>query len=377
MSNFDFFIPPHIRDMGRYVPGKTVKQAEQESGVRAVKLASNENPYGPSPLAIEAIQRSATETNWYPDADSSELRHAIAEKHRVPADHVLVTAGSSSLLYVIGRTLLGPGLNAVTSECSFISYPLVTQAAGGTLVRVPLREYCYDMERILSTIDENTRVIFLANPNNPTGTCLSVDAVDKFIEQVPAHVIVVLDEAYADFAEYFAARRGAVYSHGIQHVLNGKKVVVLRTFSKAQGLAGLRLGYGIAHPELIQYLARMKVVFSVSSIAEAAGLAAIRDEAHIQKTLRNNGEGSEFLFKALADLGFKVLPTWANFVYVDVGEDSAAVAKRLLAEGVIVRPLAGWGAKTAIRVTIGKPEEIQQFIAAIKKVMPVEVRGAK
>jgi histidinol-phosphate aminotransferase len=377
MSNFDFFIPPHIRDMGRYVPGKTVKQAEQESGLRAVKLASNENPYGPSPLAIEAIQRAATVTNWYPDADSSELRQALAEKHKVPADHVLVTAGSSSLLYVIGRTLLGPGLNAVTSECSFISYPLVTQAAGGALVRVPLREYGYDLEGILSAIDANTRVVFLANPNNPTGTCLSVDAIDKFIEQVPPHVIVVLDEAYADFAQYFAARRGAVYSHGIQHVLNGKRVVVLRTFSKSQGLAGLRLGYGIAHPELIQYLARMKVVFSVSGIAEAAGLAAIRDEAHIQKTLRNNAEGSELLSKALTDMGFKVLPTWANFVYVDVGEDSAAVAKRLLAEGVIVRPLAGWGAKTAIRVTIGKPEEIEQFVAAMKKAMPVEVRGTK
>jgi histidinol-phosphate aminotransferase len=376
MSDFDFFIPPHIRSMGRYVPGKTVKQAEQESGVRAVKLASNENPFGPSPLAIAAMQRAASEANWYPDADSSELRQAIAAKHNVSPDHVLVTAGSSSLLYVLGRSILAPGLNAITSECSFISYPLVTQAAGATLLKVPMKSYAYDLDGILAAIDANTRLIFFANPNNPTGTCLSAEEVDRFIDRVPKHVIVVLDEAYADFAEYFASqRRSGDYSHGVQHVVVGKNVVVLRTFSKAQGLAGLRLGYGIAHPDLVQYLARVKVVFSVSAIAEAAGLAAMRDEAHIQKTLRNNTEGAQYLTKCLTELGFQVLPTWANFVYVDVGEDCVAVAKRLQSEGVIIRPLAGWGAKTAIRVTIGKPEENERFIAAMKKVVPDEVKA--
>jgi histidinol-phosphate aminotransferase len=375
MSDFDFFIPPHIRSMGRYVPGKTLKQAEQESGVRAVKLASNENPFGPSPLAIEAIRRAATEVNWYPDADSSELREAIAARHSVATDHILVTAGSSSLLYVIGRSILGPGLNAITSECSFISYPLVTQAAGATLIKVPMKNYAYDLEGILSAIDANTRVIFLANPNNPTGTCLTVNEIDRFLDRVPPHVIVVLDEAYADFAQYFAAQRGVEYTHSIQHVLAGKHVVALRTFSKAQGLAGLRLGYGIAHPDLIQYFARVKVVFSVSAISEAAGVAAIRDDAHIQKTLHNNADGVAYLTKALTDLGFMVLPTWANFVYVDVGENCVEVAQRLQAEGVIIRPLSGWGAPTAIRVTIGKPEENERFIAAMKKVVPAEVRA--
>jgi histidinol-phosphate aminotransferase len=375
MSDFDFFIPPHIRSMGRYVPGKTVKQAEQESGVRAVKLASNENPFGPSPLAIEAIQRAASEVNWYPDADSSELRQAIADRHQVSFDHVLITAGSSSLLYVLGRSILAPGLNAITSECSFISYPLVTQAAGATLVKVPMKNYAYDLEGILAAIDENTRLIFFANPNNPTGTCLSAQDVDRFLDRVPPHVIVVLDEAYADFAEYFARQRGGDYTHSVQHVLAGKNVVVLRTFSKAQGLAGLRLGYGIAHPDLIQYLARVKVVFSVSTIAEAAGVAAVRDETHIQKTLRNNAEGAQYLTACLCELGLQALPTWANFLYVDVGEDCLALARRLLSEGVIIRPLAGWGAKTAIRVTIGKPEENQRFIAAMKKLVSAEVKA--
>lgn len=374
MSNFDFFIPPHIRSMGRYVPGKTVRQAEAESGVRSIKLASNENPFGPSPFAVEAIQRAATEVNWYPDADSAELRMVLAERHGVPADHVLLAAGSSSLLHMMARMILGPGLNAVTSECSFISYPLVTQAAGATLVKVPMRDYGYDLDGTLAAIDENTRLVFLANPNNPTGSALPVADVERFLDRVPKHVMVVLDEAYSDFAEVFAAERGVEYSRGIGYVREGRNVIVLRTFSKAQGLAGLRLGYGIAHPDLIQYLIRVKVVFSVSSIAEAAGLAAIRDTEHIQKTLRNNVAGAKYLTEKLREMGLKVLPTWANFVYVDVGEDCVAVAKRLQSEGVIIRPLAGWGAKTAIRVTIGKPEENEQFVAAMKKVVSAAVR---
>ena len=374
MSNFDFFIPPHIRSMGRYVPGKTVRQAEAESGVRSIKLASNENPYGPSPLAVEAIQRAAAEVNWYPDADSAELRIAIAERHGVPADHVLIAAGSSSLLHMMARMMLAPGLNAITSECSFISYPLVTQAAGATLVKVPMRDYGYDLDGILAAIDENTRLVFLANPNNPTGSFAPVAEIERFLDRVPKHVMVVLDEAYSDFAEFFAAERGVEYSRGIEYVREGRNVIVLRTFSKAQGLAGLRLGYGIAHPDLIQYLIRVKVVFSVSAIAEAAGLAAIRDTEHIQKTVRNNALGTKFLTEKLTEMGLKVLPTWANFVYVDVAEDCVAVAKRLQSEGVIIRPLAGWGAKTAIRVTIGKREENEQFVAAMKKVVSAAVR---
>lgn len=374
MSNFDFFIPPHIRSMGRYVPGKTVRQAEAESGVRSIKLASNENPFGPSSLAVDAIQRAAKEVNWYPDADSAELRVALSERHGVPADHVLLAAGSSSLLHMMARTMLAPGLNAVTSECSFISYPLVTQAAGATLVKVPMRDYGYDLDGILAAIDENTRLVFLANPNNPTGSFVPVREVERFLDRVPKHVMVVLDEAYSDFAEVFAAERGTEYSRAIEYVREGRNVIVLRTFSKAQGLAGLRLGYGIAHPELIQYLIRVKVVFSVSSIAEAAGLAAIRDTEHIQKTVRNNALGAKFLTEKLTEMGLKVLPTWANFVYVDVGEDCVPVAKRLQSEGVIIRPLAGWGARTAIRVSIGKPEENEQFVAAMKKVVSAAVR---
>lgn len=374
MSHFERLIPPHIRSMGRYVPGKTVKQAERESGVASIKLASNENPFGPSPLAVEAIKRAATESNWYPEADNGELRQALAQKHGLTPGHVMVTAGTSSFLHIVGRTFLAPGLNAITSELSFISYPIVCQAAGATLVKVPMRDYGYDLDGILKTINQDTRVVLFANPNNPTGSFVGVDEVDRFMDRVPDHVLVVLDEAYADFAEAFAAERGAEYSHGLRYICERRHVVVMRTFSKAQGLAGLRLGYGLADPELMDYLSRVKVVFSVSSIAEAAGIAAVRDHAHVEKTVRNNVEGARYLTEALTAIGLKVLPTWANFVYVDVGEDSVAVGKRLQAEGVIIRPLTGWGAKTAIRVSIGTPEQNEMFVAAMKRLVAAPVK---
>jgi histidinol-phosphate aminotransferase len=374
MSNFERLIPQNIRNMARYVPGKSVKQAERESGVTSIKLASNENPFGPSPLAVEAIRRAAVEVNWYPEPDSSELRALLAEKHGVTPGHVLVTAGTSSFLHIIGRTLLGTGLHAITSELSFISYPIVCQAAGATLVKVPMRDYGYDLDGILAAINRDTRVIFFANPNNPTGSLVGVEEVDRFMDRVPPHVLVILDEAYADFAEAFAAERGVEYSHGLRYIEEGRNVVVMRTFSKAQGLAGLRLGYGLAHPELMDYLNRVKVVFSVSSVSDAAGVAAIGDEEHVHKTIRNNMEGAKYLTEALSTMGLKVLPTWANFVYVEVGEDASELNKRLLAEGIIIRPLGGWGAQTAIRVTIGKPEENEAFVAAMKKVVGAAVR---
>jgi histidinol-phosphate aminotransferase len=375
MSNLEDFIPPYIRTMGRYVPGKSVRQAESESGVRAIKLASNENTFGPSPLAVEAMHRAVTESNWYPEPDNAELKRLLAAKHGVSPDNILVTAGTSSLLHIIGRTLLRPGLNAITSELSFISYPIVCQAAGATLVKVPMRNYTYDLDGILAAISTDTRVVFIANPNNPTGTFVGADAVSRFIERVPNHVLVVLDEAYADFAEVFARDRGVEYSRGIQFTRERHNVIVARTFSKAQGLAGVRLGYGIAHAGLMQYFNRVKVVFSVSSVAEAAGIAALGDEEHTQKTLRNNLQQAQYLHDQLTEIGLKPLPTWANFVYVDVGEDSVEVSKRLQSEGIIIRPLTNWGAKTGIRVSIGKPEENQTFVAALKRVLaPAAVR---
>jgi histidinol-phosphate aminotransferase len=369
MSNFDHLVPPHVRALGAYSPGKSLLQAEQESGVPCIKLASNENPFGPSPLALDAMRAALAEGNFYPDDNTGTLRAALAAKHGLQPNEILVTPGSTGLLNLAARTLLTPGLNAVTSKLSFIQYQMVTKATGATLIETPLRDQGFDLDAIVETINADTRIVFLANPNNPTGTLFDAAALDRFFDRIPPHVVVVIDEAYYEFAEHFAQLRGVAYTHSLDYVRQGRNVLVLRTFSKAHGLAGLRIGYGMGPAELIGYCARLHVTFSVSSVAQAAALAALNDEAHIGKTLRNNAEGTQWLSEQFSDMGFHPIPTWANFVYCEVGEDSFAVVKHMQDEGVIIRPLKPWGAPTAIRVSAGTPEENHQFVAAFKKVM--------
>ena len=369
MSDFGQLVPEHIRTLGGYTPGKSRRQAQEESHVNCIKMASNENPFGPSPKAVAAMQAVLTESNFYPDNDAIDLRQKLADLHRVQPEQIVPTAGSTALLGIIARTLLSSGLNAVTSERSFIVYPIATQAAGGKLIQVPMRKDAYDLEAVADTIDRNTRIVYLSNPNNPTGTLVAASEIDEFLDRVPDHVVVVLDEAYYDFAQHFAARRAVEYSHALDYVKQNRKVVVLRTFSKAHGLAGVRVGYGIGPAELMTYLARMRTTFSVSTVAQAAALAALDDPAHMQKALENNAEQSELLVDALSELGYRTLATWANFIYSDLGEDAPAVANQLQAEGVIIRPLGPWGAPTAIRVTVGTPEQNEIFLKAFRRVM--------
>lgn len=367
MTNFRKLVPAHMQKLASYKPGKHLRQAELESGVRCIKLASNENPFGPSPLAIEAIKAATSESHFYPDNGVAELTARLAEIHEVDPTQILVTAGSTTLLDILARTLLGPGLNAVTSKLSFIVYPIVTQAAGARLIEVPTLNDGYDLEGILAAVDGNTRVVYLANPNNPTGTVVDADAIDRFLDRLPAHVITVLDEAYCDFASYFAAGRGLDYSHGLDYVRAGRPVVVLRTFSKAHGLAGLRVGYGIGPAELMGYFARMKPAFMVSSLAEAAALAALADADHVKKAVENNARGAKLLTPAIAEMGIRVVPTWSNFIFCHVGEEAAHLCQLLQEDGVIVRPMGGpWGAPDAFRVSIGTPEQNQQFLGALK-----------
>ncbi len=370
MSKFERVVPQHVRVLGGYVPGKPIQEAERESGVRCIKMASNENPFGPSPMAVAAMRRAAEDVNLYPDNDVTCLRERLAKLHGIGMENLLVTAGTTSFLITIGRTLLAPGLNAITSERSFIIYPIATEGPGGKLIKVPMRADTFDLDGILAAITPETRIVYIANPNNPTGTLLAPADLDRFMSQVPDHVCVVLDEAYCDFAESFARQRGVEYTHSLKYVREGRNVVVLRTFSKAHGLAGARIGYGIAPAELIGYFARLKTVFSVTCVAEAGALAAMKDEQHIGKTLANNGAGAEYLTRKIREMGFRVVPTWANFVYVEVEDDAAAVAKRMQDEGVIIRPLTGgWGAPQAIRITVGTPEQNKKCVAVMKKVL--------
>ena len=369
MSKFEELVPEYIRKLPGYVPGKPIKQAELESGTRMIKMASNENPFGPSPKALEAMRRAAAEANFYPDNDTTELRQRLAEKNGLTPEQVLVTDGSTALIDLICRTLLAPTLNAVTSARSFIVYLIATRAAGGELIEVPMQGDAYDLDAIAEAVNEDTRIVFLANPNNPTGTLFDAKATDRFLERIPPSVFVVLDEAYYDFASYFAKKRAVDYSHSLDYVRAGKSLIVLRTFSKGHGLAGLRVGYGFGPPEILAYLERLKTAFSVSAVAEAAALAALDDSAHMRKTLENNERGAEFLLAKLRELGFQPVPTWSNFIYFDAGPEAPALAKRIQNEGVIIRSLVPWGTPTALRVTIGTPEQNERFIAALAKSM--------
>jgi histidinol-phosphate aminotransferase len=368
MSDFSQFVPEHVRKLGGYTPGKSLRQAQQESRVTCIKMASNESPFGPSPRAIQAMQAVLAECNFYPDNDARDLRDELAKRHGVKPEQVVVTAGSTALLGIIARTLLSPGLHAITSERSFVVYPIATKATGGELVEVPTRNDGFDLDALANAINSKTRIVFLANPNNPTGTLITADELDRFLDRVPENVITILDEAYYDFAQHLADARQVTYSRSLDYVRERRNVVVLRTFSKAHGLAGLRVGYGIGPTELMSYFARMRTTFSVSGVAQAAALAALEDEGHTRRALQNNAEQSGRLLDGISELGYRPIPTWANFIYCEIGEDAAAFAKRMQEEGVIIRPLGPWGIPTAFRVTIGTPEQNGIFLKAFKKV---------
>src|ERR1022692_4150513 len=367
MSRFFDLVSKPARDMGTTnAPSPTAAALERRS--QLIKLDSNENPFGPSARAIDAMRGALATVNSYPDDDCSALRRKLAKHHELPPEEVLVTAGSTALLSLLCQTLLAPGLNAVTSERSFIVYSLAVQAAGAHLVEAPMRsgEDSFDLEAILAAIDANTRLVFLANPNNPTGTMLEAAVIEHFLARIPGHVVVVLDEAYYEFALHFTALRKIKYSNSLEYLHQGASVVVLRTFSKAYGLAGLRVGYVLGPAELLGYCARMRNTYSVSSVAQAAALAAIDDHDHVQRAVENNATQYSVLSQGLSELGYRVVPTSANFLYCDLGEDAAAFANRLQDEGVAVRPLGLWGAANCIRVTIGTPEQNQAFLQAAR-----------
>ena len=342
------------------------RQSDENTKPGMIRLDSNENPFGPSPLALEAMRAALENSNLYPDDDSTPLRHKLAELHELPADQVQVTAGSTQMLSLLCQTLLGPGLNAVTSERSFVVYGMAVRAAGAQLIEAPMRGDGINLTAVLDLIDEHTRLVFLANPNNPTGTLLDAATIDKFVGDIAGQVTVVLDEAYGEFASYFAERRKAQHSPSLSYVRRSDNVVILKTFSKVHGLAGLRIGYGLGPAELMKYCAGLRNTFSVSSIAQAAALAAMDDRAHIHRTLANNAEQSETLGVGLSELGFRVVPTWANFMYCNVGQEASTLAEALREQNISVRPLERWGAPGCVRVSIGAPQQNEALLHALQ-----------
>jgi len=363
MSDFSLFVPEHIRRLAQSGDSKPLKQSSNNS--KPIALNLNENPFGPSPKAIAALRQAILETHRYPEINATDLHGRIAAFHNVAPERVLVTAGATELLCMIARTLLGPGLNAVTSAKSFIVYRLATQVTEGELIQIPTRENGYDLDEMARAINPRTRIVLIANPNNPTGTVLSADEIDRFVERLPEHVLLVLDEAYGDFAEAFARERGVKYSHALDYIRADKNVILLKTFSKAHGLAGLRVGYGIAPERLISLFTPTRAIFSVSSMAQAGAAAALHDKEHIRCAIENNRQQAEVLSDGMKGLGFLIPATWANFLYCELNEEAAQFADRLRDQGVLVQPLGGWGAPNAVRVTLGTPEQNSRFIEVL------------
>ncbi len=353
-----------IESLTPYPPGKPIEELERELGITgSIKLASNENPLGPSKKAVAAALNALKNLHRYPDGSGYYLKKKLSTRLDVTADMIIPGNGSNEIIELLVRTFLKPGDETVMADPSFAVYPLVTKAAGGAARLVPLdKGFRHDLPAMAKAITDKTRIVFIANPNNPTGTMVTKDEFARFMKDVPAWVIVCVDEAYAEFV------KRADFPQTIEYVKQGRPVVVLRTFSKIYGLAGLRCGYGVCAPEIINYMDRVRQPFNVNSVAQAAALAALDDEDHLLATVENNKNGLEFLFKELKTFGFEVMPTEANFFLIKAG-DGTAVYNGLLKKGVIVRPMASYGLPEYIRVTVGLPEENRRFIKAFKEII--------
>ena len=362
-------IPQYIREIDPYIPGKPIEEVERELGMRAVKLASNENPLGPSPMGVAAAKKAFSEAHRYPDGGSYYLREALAKHLDVPQENIIIGSGSTDLIHLAASALLGPGESAVTSEGSFPLYYIAIEKMGAKLILVPLREYGFDLNAILRAIEPETKVIYVANPNNPTGTVFDADAFEEFFAQVPKGILVVLDEAYYEYVST------ANYSRSLDLVRAGRNILVLRTFSKVYGLAGLRVGYGIGPTALLHEIDKIRLPFPVSGVAQAAALAALDDAEHVRKSLEANRQGLAQLESGMRTLGVKFVPSVANFILVEVGGDGDALAQEMLKLGVIVRPTAWMGFPNAVRVSVGTEEENEKFLRVLSDVRAPAERG--
>ncbi|OGK76880.1 MAG: histidinol-phosphate transaminase [Candidatus Rokubacteria bacterium GWC2_70_16] len=360
----------HILGIAPYEPGKPIEELERELAIKdAIKLASNENPLPPSERVQKAIAAALGQLNRYPDGGGFYLRDALARRHGLTPDDIVLGNGSNELIELLVRAFVRPGEEVVIPHPSFVVYPMIVQAVGGIRVVVTLKEHRLDLEAMARAITPMTKMVFIANPNNPTATIVTAAEVEEFMGRVPERVIVVFDEAYIEFAQ------GPDFPDTLAYLRQGRKVAILRTFSKAASLAGLRVGYAVAAADCVALLNRIRAPFNVNSLAQVAALAALEDDAHILECLRMNEAGRAFLYDEFTSLGLKYTPSRANFILVDVGRSAADVYNRLLREGVIVRPMTSFGMESALRVTVGTPEENRRLMKALRKVLP-EVKGA-
>jgi histidinol-phosphate aminotransferase len=352
---------PWLHDLVSYEPGKPIEDVARELGLKPqdiIKLASNENPLGPSPKALAAMRETLERSHFYPDGGGYYLREAIAKKFGFDRGSVMLGCGSNEIIEFIGKAFLNPGDEIVTARHAFVVYKLMATLFGATTVEVPDPNFAHDLDAMAAAITPRTKEVFIANPNNPTGTLLSQQEIDRFMAKVPDHVIVVFDEAYYEFLEN--------PPDTLKFVREGRNVVVLRTFSKIQGLANLRIGYGLAKPELIEVLGKTRQPFNTNGIAQAGALAGLADDEHQTRTREITIQGRNFLQKEFAAMGLDYVPSFANFVLVCV-HDGKAVFQALMKKGIIVRDMTSYGLPEWIRVSIGTMEQNERFLEELKR----------
>lgn len=347
-----------------YSPGKPIAEVQREYGLTDIdKMASNENPLGPSPRAIAAITKAVGAIHHYPDATSHDLRHALAEKRGLPVESVIVGNGGDELIQLLGITFLRPGDRMIMSLPSFVRYEAAGILNEAEVVKVPVRDFKEDLDAVADRINDRTRIVFVNNPNNPTGTINTRDAVTRLLDRIPPGTLVMLDEAYAEFVE------DPDYPNSVDYVKEGRNVIVLHTFSKIYGLAGVRLGYCLARPDIIDNMNRVREPFNVNVLAQVAGIAALDDDDHVRNTLKVNSEGKRYLEREFERLGLPYAKAEANFILVDVLRECRPVYEGLLRKGVIVRTGDIFGMPTCLRVSIGTPPMNERFIRELQAIL--------
>jgi histidinol-phosphate aminotransferase len=358
-------LSPFLKTLPVYQPGRPIEEVARELNLPAdsiIKVASNENPFGPSPLAVAAMQKSLTGVNLYPDGNAFYLKQKLAAKLGVETTNLILGNGSNEIIEFVSHALLAPGDNVVVSQFCFAIYPIVAKMFGANLVIVPAKNHGHDLPAMLKAITPKTRIVFVANPNNPTGTLAPREEVIQFVNEVPDDVLLVMDEAYIEFLDD-AVDLVPLIRLGVR-----KNLILMRTFSKIYGLAGLRIGYGIGNPDLIAALEKTRQPFNINSLAQAAALAALDDDEHFRKTRSNNFGGLQFFEKAFRDLKLEFIPSFANFTLVRVGEGQK-VFDAMQNQGVIVRPMGGYQLPEWIRISVGTPKENERCLGALKSAL--------
>ncbi|MFH0811659.1 MAG: histidinol-phosphate transaminase [Pseudomonadota bacterium] len=364
MRNINNLVSKGIKQITPYIPGKPLEELEREYGVlNAIKMASNENPLGPSPKAIEAIKNYLHSLHRYPDANCFLLKEMLSKKLGIPPACIVPANGSNEIIELSLKAFLRPDYEVIIPEPTFSLYAKFTQALDGIPVNVPLKDFGIDLEAVRKKIGPKTRIIFINNPNNPTGTIIKKREFEAFLYALPEDIVVIVDEAYGEFAS------DPDFPQGKQYLDGPRWIITLRTFSKAYGLAGLRIGYGLAPKELTHYLNKIRQPFNVNSLAQVAACAALTDDEHYQKTLSVVSTGRSYLYRELDQLNVQYIPTQANFLMVRVNQDCTQVYEAMLKQGVIIRPLSSFGYHDYIRVSVGTPEENERFITTFQKIL--------